>query len=126
LSELDEKLNEILGNQEMMGQIMTLARSLSGEMGTTESPEEQRRTSEGEPTSFLNALDPEMVRSGMELLKQCQGKSDRTVVLLQSLRPFLREERQRKLDQALKLAPMLRMFRMVMGTTQMKGDGDDL
>ena len=39
MAELEEKLNAILGNQEAMGQIMALARSLSGDRRGDSRPE---------------------------------------------------------------------------------------
>lgn len=127
MAEFDEKLNAILGNQEAMAQIMSLARSLSGD-GPGEEPErtddEGERGIEGEEetyhaaaqvqpdlSSMLGQIDPALLRTGMEVIRQVQSTEDRNAALLQALRPFLREERRGRLDRALQIARMTRMIR---------------
>ena len=122
MSELDETLQTILGNQEMMGQIMTLARSLSGEQEPPDSREEPKVSNGADLSNLLNSLDPSLLSAGMSLVGQLQGTPDQTCALLQALRPFLRAERQRKLDRALKLAPMLRVLRLAMEQMGEKGE----
>lgn len=126
MAEFDEKLNAILGNQEAMAQIMSLARSLS-----TDSPgenpnreEQQAQESDGEEererdvqsaqpdlSAMLGQLDPALLRTGMEVIRQVQSTEDRNAALLQALRPFLREERRGRLDRAIQIARMTRMIR---------------
>lgn len=121
----EEQLNSILGNQEAMTQIMALARSLSGEQ--TPAPEADSQADapaeEGayvpaaaEPPPDLSALlgqiDPKMLRLGMEVMRQVQSTSDRNTALLSALRPFLREERQARLERAIQIARMARAIRV--------------
>ena len=110
MAELEEKLNAILGNQEAMGQIMALARSLSGgqQSQTDESPEEGEpmqavpaAESASDLTSFLDQLDPDMIRKGLSIVRQVREGEDRNAALLNALRPFVREERRGRLDRAL-------------------------
>ena len=126
MAEFDEKLNAILGNQEAMAQIMSLARSLSGD--GPEEHSEHRDQEEGEPdgeetayhdtqgaqpdlSSMLGQIDPALLRTGMEVIRQVQSTEDRNAALLQALRPFLREERRGRLDRAIQSARMTRMIR---------------
>ena len=126
MAEFDEKLNAILENQEAMAQIMSLARSLS-----TDSPgenpnreEQQAQETDGEEererdvqsaqpdlSAMLGQLDPALLRTGMEVIRQVQSTEDRNAALLQALRPFLREERRGRLDRAIQIARMTRMIR---------------
>lgn len=125
MAEFDEKLNAILGNQEAMAQIMSLARSLSGD-GPGEDPEhtedEEEQEMEEESyhaappaqpdlSSMLGQIDPALLRTGMEVIRQVQSTEDRNAALLQALRPFLREERRGRLDRAIQIARMTRMIR---------------
>lgn len=124
MAEFEEKLNSILGNQEAMGQIMALARSLSGDQTPTPSPEPP---AEGGPPSvpaadtppdlsaLLGQVDPKMIQIGMEVLRQVQSTEDRNAALLNALRPFLREERQDRLDRALRITRMAKLIRAAMG-----------
>ena len=122
----EEQLNSILGNQEAMSQIMALARSLSGEPSQepTPPPEDQGDTytpaaeEPAQPLPDLSALmgqiDPKMLQTGMEVIRQVQGTEDRNAALLSALRPFLREERQARLDRALRIARMTRLVRVAL------------
>lgn len=127
MAEFEDKLNSILGNQEAMSQIMALARSLSGEAGepspTTEEPGESGSAPAAAESSappldlsaLMGQIDPQMLQTGMEVLRQVQSTEDRNAALLNALRPFVREERQARLDRALRIARMSRLIRAVMG-----------
>lgn len=126
MAEFDEKLNAILGNQEAMAQIMSLARSLSGDK-PEEHPEhgdQEEEEPDGEQavyhdtqstppdlSAMLGQIDPALLRTGMEVIRQVQSTEDRNAALLQALRPFLREERRGRLDRAIQIARMTRMIR---------------
>ena len=120
MAEFEDKLNSILGNQEAMSQIMALARSLSGEGGEpTPAPEEpeggeERAAPAPDLSTLMGQLDPQMLQTGMEILRQVQGTEDRNAALLNALRPFVREERQARLDRALRIARMSWLIRAVM------------
>lgn len=124
MAELEEKLNAILGDQEAMGKIMALARSLSGGQGGPAA--EEAGPSAGvkeEPaaprTSDLDALlgqmDPEMLRKGLDIVRQVREGEDRSAALLQALRPFVREDRQGRLDRAVELTRTARLIRAILG-----------
>ena len=119
----EEQLNSILGNQEAMSQIMALARSLSGDQSQESAPPQEgtedtyvpAAEESGPPPPDLSALmgqiDPKMLQVGMDVIRQVQRTEDRNAALLNALRPFLREERQARLDRALRIARMTRMIR---------------
>ena len=133
MAEFEQTLNAILGNQEAMGQIMALARSLSGEESQPEPQQEPQMTEapcaaggEGIPdlSALMGSLDPNMLQMGMRMVQQLQGKDDRNTALLMALRPFVREERRDKLDRALQIARMTRMIRTAFGVMGGKGGGE--
>ena len=123
----EEQLNSILSNQSAMNQIMALARSLSGDQ---QQPQQPPETLPGEETDtyvpaaeekapdvsgLLSQIDPGMLRAGMDVLRQVQSTDDRNTALLNALRPFLKEDRQARLDRALQLARMTRLIRVALG-----------
>lgn len=141
MADFEEKLSEILGNQEAMGQIMELARSLSGGSGKGEQepPRDsgEQRQSRPEPaearpspsspdlSALLGQVDPGMLQMGMRLFQEYQGRDDRSAALLAALRPFLKEERRASLDRALELVRMTRLIRAAFGAAGgREGDGD--
>ena len=136
MAELEEQLSAILDNPEAMGQIMSLARSLSGggkkeekTAGPTLRPEPPREESQEDPpdlSSLLGQVDPGMLQMGMRLFREYQGKDDRNAALLAALRPFLKEDRRAKLDRALELVRMLRLIRAALGAVGGKGDDGDV
>ena len=124
----EEQLNSILGNQEAMSQIMALARSLSGEqppggqgeaLPPPEAPGEEYIPAGEEPapppppdlSALMGQVDPKLIQAGMEVLRQTQGAQDRNTALVSALRPFLREDRQARLDRALQLARTAKLVR---------------
>ena len=127
MAEFEEKLNSILGNEKAMGQIMALARSLSGENGPqgdgTQSAEEvpaqspeQSGPSDGswDLSSLLGQIDPRMLQIGVQVLREYQSTDDRNAALLSALRPFLREERRARLDRAQQIPRMTRVIRVAL------------
>ena len=106
MAQMEEALHSILGNQQAMEQIMALANSLSSEQGSERESKlfvEQEEASVPEVPSKPPVFIPE---------------EDRDLALLTAVKPFLRSERQEKLEQALELVRMLRMFR-----TAFRGEG---
>ena len=63
---------------------------------------------------MLGQIDPRMIQIGMDVIRQVQGTEDRNAALLNALRPFLREERQARLDRALQIARTAKLVRAVM------------
>lgn len=136
MSELEEKLEGILGNPQAMAQIMSLAQSLnlgggqpSGEAETQEAGHPQAAPSPA-PASAppappppaagglggllggLNSLDPKMLSAAANLMGQyAGGGDDQRTALLTALRPFVKEQRYAKLDKAIQIAKLSRLIR---------------
>ncbi|MCI8423319.1 MAG: hypothetical protein HFF50_07305 [Lawsonibacter sp.] len=129
MAEFEEKLNAILGNQEAMGQILSLARSLSGE-SAEETPAQEAlpsaQTASPSPppdlSSLLGGLDPKLLQMGTQMFQELRNGGGRSAALLEALRPFLRESRQAKLDQALQLS---RVFKLARTALKTMGEGDE-
>ena len=88
MSEFDEKLGAILGDQNAMSQIMALAQSLSAP------------NAEGE--------------NGGDECRPCPSEHngrEQDVQLLAALRPYLKDSRRQKLDRALELLQLLRLLK---------------
>ena len=130
MGEMEDKLNAILNDPSAMGQIMALGpvpgrrRSPAaglpgggGRPGGRSRPgarEAEAPASAGsappalaggeDPLAALGEIDPGMIQMGMRLLREYQGEDDRTVALLNALRPFLKESRLAKLDRAVQIS----------------------
>lgn len=95
MSELEEKLSAVLGNPQMMQQIMSLAQSLGQQEPQKQAPE---------PSPGLN-IDPAM-------LQKFAGMASRSPVdpseqaLLTALSPYLSQSRVHKLERAMRAAKL--------------------
>ena len=119
MAEFEEKLNQILSSPQAMEQIMSLASSLSGEGETPAAPPEGQSVpseglslpSAGGLSGLLGSLDPAMISKVMTLLSTYQNGSDEKTRLLEAMKPFLRPERQSKLDRAVQITRLSRVIR---------------
>lgn len=137
MSELEEKLEGILGNPQAMAQIMSLAQSLNLSGGQPSAASEaQPQPSGDEPAPAaqapappppppgpsdgglgnllggLGSLDPKMLSAAASLLGQFNsGDDDRRTALLTALRPFVKEQRYARLDKAIQIAKLSRLIR---------------
>ena len=129
MAELEEKLNAILSDPQAMGQILSAARALSGQEEEN-APAETDTTSDNEtdPLSALGQLDPKLLQAGMRLLSEYTSGDERKTALLEALKPFLRPERQAKIDQAVKIARLAKVIRVAFQLFQSRGeeDGEDV
>ena len=124
MAEWEDKMNQILSSPEAMEQIMSLANSLS--QTETNAPAPPSEEASALPAGVLNGLnglaDPAMLSRLMPLLSLYrEGEDDRTR-LLQSMKPFLRQERQHKLEQAMRIARLSKVIRAAMGMLREGGD----
>lgn len=94
MSELDDKLSAILGNPQMMQQIMTLAQT----MGAAQpAPPQQTET------PALPNLDPAMLKSLAGMAAK-GGVDHNQQALLTALSPYLSQSRVHKLERAMQAA----------------------
>lgn len=117
MAEFEEKLNSILGDQNAMSQIMALAQSLSGAGSppAAETPHPEPAVAPPADMSLgLNQVDPRLLQLGGRILKEYQRGEDKNTALLLALKPFLRQERYAKVDQAIQLARLARVVRVAL------------
>lgn len=96
MDEMEEKLGAILGNPQLMQQIMSMAQSL-GQSAPEPPPPKQ------EPPSVAPDIDPAMIGKFMSLA----GKTDidrNQKALLGALKPYLTQQRLQKLEKAMRAA----------------------
>lgn len=125
MSELEEKLGAILSNQDAMGQIMALAKSLGGGSGEAPPPAAPSAEPSGgpppAPPSSAGGIDPRLLSMAAKLAgAYSEAGDDRRVALLNSLRPFVKEERHAKLDKAVQIARLTRVVRIALDSFRTK------
>ena len=170
MADLEDKLNAILGNPEAMGQIMSIARSLSDAgdtagdaQGSGQDAQAAEQSSSGahdgdaggqapdsdavaallsglngqsspegqsgggdSPLSVLGSLDPKLIQIALQLFSAYSAEDDRRTALLSALKPFLKEERQAKLEKAIQIAKLSRVIRVAFQVFKKEGGGADV
>ena len=110
MSELEEKLGAILSNQDAMSQIMQLAQALSGDgqsSATSSEPPPPPHASPDPLSSLLNSTDPGLLLKLLPLIQELGSQQNNNArQLLYALRPYLKKEKQDKVERALQLARM--------------------
>ena len=71
----------------------------------------------------MGQLDPRLLQLGGRILREYQSGEDKNAALLLALKPFLRQERYAKVDQAVQLARLARVVRTAL--TSMGETGGD-
>lgn len=108
MNEFEEKLNAILGDPAEMERIARLASELmgGGDFSGTASAAPPAQTGSAVPP----VPDGELLRRLTRLLGSGSAGADKTP-LLQALAPYLKPERQAKLQKALRMAKMAKLAR---------------
>ena len=134
MAEFDDKLNSILSNPDAMSQIMQLAQSLGGDGGGQSAapppqgppgpqqapawgpPPPQQTPPSGGGGDLLSSLmgggglDPGLLSRLLPLIQELGGQRDSNARnLLYALRPYLRSDRQEKVERALQLAKLFHL-----------------
>ena len=102
MAEFDEKLNSILSDPGAMAQIMQLAQSLSGPQQPSSPPPSPPVQQAAPP---MGGMDAGMLMKLLPLVQELGGgQNSNARTLLYALRPYLREDRQQKVERAIQLA----------------------
>ena len=122
MDNMEQKINAFLSNPEAMEKLMSVARSIRPDdkppKNTTPENQSVQVMAKSEPNPFaggfgslldgLQNVNPQMLSSLMSLIGAYNGGDDRREALLMSIKPYLRNERQAKLERA---AQMMRLAR---------------
>jgi len=134
MAEFDDKLNSLLSNPDAMAQIMQLAQSLGGSESNASSasaaqqpvspisppfqsaqsnqtPFQSWQNSSAPPaggdllSSLTGGMDPKLMMKLLPLIQELGGQQNSNArQLLYALRPYLKADRQEKIERALQLA----------------------
>ena len=113
MSEWEEKLNTLLSDPDAMAQVMNMAQNLSqqmGQSGGSAPPPPPAGGPMGDLSSLLGGIDPGMIAKLLPVLSQLnRPESGETAAFLRALRPFLKPERQDKVERAAQLARFIHL-----------------
>ena len=132
MGEFEEKLNALLSNPDALSQVMNLAQSLDLGGGSNGGPPSENGGVPPSPPSasggpglgnlgnlgdlaglgnLLGQIDPKLIQRLLPLVGELSGGSggDERTALLYALRPYLKQERQDKVERALQLARLFHL-----------------
>lgn len=99
MSEFDDKLNSILSSPKDMEKIMELAKQLSGG-----GPEEEQKPKGG--PGGLGDFDPKLIGLVQRVMGEYTSAQNDKKKLMESLKPYVKEERRGDIDRAVKIAKL--------------------
>ncbi len=111
MSELQDKLSQILNNPEALAQVQSLGQQL-GLAPKKQESEKPPESPKAQPPALGGLMNDDMLKTITRLapLMSSVKEDDNTTRLLNALRPFLSEEKQERLDKAEK---MLKLFKLM-------------
>ena len=119
MSELEDKLNSLLSDPAGMAQVVQLAQQLSSTMGQS-APQQPSNAAPapGPPpaapgpspaglNSLLGGVDPKIIAKFLPVLQTLAADQSHSTQLLNALKPYLKEEKQAKVERAARLARLI-------------------
>ena len=130
MSELEDRINSILGDPAQMEQITNLAKSLMGGDGASapqggmpggEAPGGIGELAKGLMGGEDLGIDPNMLMKISRLISAGNAQGSDKRALLEAMKPYLSEKRRTKMDRAIKMARLAKMAQLAMG--ELREDG---
>ena len=114
MSELQDKLNSLLSDPAGMAQVVQLAQQLSSTMEPSAAPTPQSGAPTPPPspnpppsTALPGGIDLSTVSRFLPMLQALFSDQSHSMQLLNALRPYLKEEKQGKVERAARLARLI-------------------
>ncbi len=114
MSELQDKLNSLLSDPAGMAQVVQLAQQLSSTMEPSAAPTPQSGAPTPPPspnsppsTALPGGIDLSTVSRFLPMLQALSSDQSHSMQLLNALRPYLKEEKQGKVERAARLARLI-------------------
>ena len=107
MDDMDSKLNAMLNDPAAMARIIQMAQQLSGGAQPNTPPQSPPPPPPQSSPPPDGGFDPMMLAKFLPLLQDLRQSNSQTTQLLYALRPFLKEEKQSKVERAAKLAHLI-------------------
>lgn len=107
MDDMDSKLNAMLNDPAAMASIIQMAQQLSGGAQPNTPPQSPPPPPPQSGPPPGDGFDPMMLAKFLPLLQDLRQSNSQTTQLLYALRPFLKEEKQPKVERAAKLAHLI-------------------
>jgi len=109
MSDISSQINNILSDPDMMRQISEIGSMLSGQNNSPPLQETKPLLPKPPPADILGTDGLQAVMKIMPILNRLKQDDD-TTKLLRAIKPFLSEERQKKLEEAIKIIRIINIL----------------
>ncbi len=120
--DLGAKLESVLSDPDQMQKLTQMAMSMMGQTTPAVGATEETQTAEAEAAA-VPIGDTKLLSALGKAFSGGKGKTTRSTALLTAMRPYMRPEKQEKLDRAMKIARMVNIAGMVLREYGGSGDG---
>ncbi len=103
MDDMEQKLNSILGNPEMMAQIMQMAQSFSTPQEEQHDTQQPKETAQQTAAPSASGIDLSLLQKVAGIAQQ-SGIDRNQQALVKALQPYLSSERIHKLEKAMRAA----------------------
>ncbi|WP_416201321.1 MAG: FH2 domain-containing protein [Thermocaproicibacter melissae] len=118
MDDISSRLSEILSDPASMERLRNLAAMFSGtsqqdhEPQPAPPPQQNTQRAQPQPQGQMPSLDPQVMGLVMKLapVLSAMRQEDNSTRLLNALRPFLGEDRRRRLDEAMRILQLARIL----------------
>lgn len=107
MDDMESKLNAMLNDPAAMSRILQMAQQLSGSTAQPGAPPPPPKNDSPPPPPQGGGFDPALLVRFLPLVQELQQSNTQIMQLLYALRPFLKEEKQPKVERAAKLAHLI-------------------
>lgn len=107
MDDMESKLNAMLNDPAAMSRILQMAQQLSGSTAQPGAPPPPPKNDSPPPPPQGGGFDPALLVRFLPLVQELQQSNTQTMQLLYALRPFLKEEKQPKVERVAKLAHLI-------------------
>ena len=144
MSDLEDKLKNLLASPDGMDQLLKTAQSLFGGSGqeSQDSPAESEAAMETESEDTqavsavtapaaqisgmfdgLDSIDPKVISTAMQLMSEYRNADDRRISLLHALKPYLKQEDQLHISKAVQMVKLSKVAKRAFSSFK---EGDEL
>ncbi len=120
MAEFDDKLNSILGNPEIMNQIMSIAGALNQQGQSPPPPPPQQQAPQQPQQNPSMPFNPAAMQGMMEMLSKTQIDAKQRN-LIRALQGYLPSDRIQKLEKAMQAAKIAKYASSALGKNQNTG-----
>lgn len=106
MEDMDSRLNAMLNDPAAMQHIIQMAQQLSGGAAQADPPPPPKSAAPP-PAQEGAAFDPLLLARLLPLMQELRQSNSQTTQLLYALRPYLKEEKQPKVERAARLAHLI-------------------